>query len=153
MNAASIEVNTTSSRGNNYKQGCGHKRGRWNGKGKNRGVQFHNQVLRHNSSSSFKNVNCQKGNAHMNNTSRNPEGVCHRCGGNGHWVRTCHTLKHLVDHQASLKENCVETNFINQAKSMDIPDPIFDLSGQFNITHLDVSYFIVERENEVYRSD
>ncbi|XP_068309784.1 uncharacterized protein [Pyrus communis] len=28
VNVVSLEVNTTSSRGNNYKQGCGHRRGR-----------------------------------------------------------------------------------------------------------------------------
>ncbi|CAN6678009.1 unnamed protein product [Malus baccata var. baccata] len=46
VNAASLEGNTISSRGNNYKRGRGHKRGRCNGKGKNHGVQFHNQVPR-----------------------------------------------------------------------------------------------------------
>ncbi|XP_008343294.1 uncharacterized protein [Malus domestica] len=84
VNVASLEVNTPSSRGNNYKRGYGNKRGRWNGKGKNYGVQFQNQVLRHNSGPSFKNANRQKGKAHMNNTHRNPEGVYHRCGVNGH---------------------------------------------------------------------
>ncbi|XP_068339127.1 uncharacterized protein [Pyrus communis] len=77
-----------------------------------------------------------------------------RCGGNGHWARTCRIPKHLVDlYQASLKEKDVETNFLDQARPMDIPDPVFDLSGQLNTTHLDVPDFIVERGNEVYRSD
>ncbi|CAN6684956.1 unnamed protein product [Malus baccata var. baccata] len=76
------------------------------------------------------------------------------CGGNGHWVRTCRTPKHLVElYQASLKEKGVETNFLDQAKPMDISDPVFDLSGQFDATHLDISDFIIERGNEVYRSD
>ncbi|CAN6693208.1 unnamed protein product [Malus baccata var. baccata] len=39
------------------------------------------------------------------------------------------------------------------ARPMDIPDPMFDLSGQLNTTHLNASDFIVERRNEVYRSD
>ncbi|XP_068323224.1 uncharacterized protein [Pyrus communis] len=47
----------------------------------------------------------------------------------------------------------VETNFLDQARPMDIPDPVFDLSRQLNTTHLDVPEFIVERGNEVYRSD
>ncbi|XP_068320190.1 uncharacterized protein [Pyrus communis] len=111
VNAASLEVNATSSGGDNHKRGRGHKRGRWNRKGKNHGVQFHHQVPRHNSSPSFKNANRHKGKAHMNNAPRNPEGACHRCGGNGHWAR------------------------------------------QLNTTHLDVSDYIVERGNEVYRSD
>ncbi|CAN6716590.1 unnamed protein product [Malus baccata var. baccata] len=154
VNAVSLEVNATSSGGDNHKRGRGHKRGRWNRKGKNPGDQFHNQVPRHNSGPSFKNVNRHKGKAHMNNAHMNSERACHRCGGNGHWVCTCRTSKHLVDlYQASLKEKGVETNFLDQAKPMDILDPMCDLSGQLDITHLDVSNFIVERGNEVYRSD
>ncbi|KAM1346508.1 hypothetical protein ACFX2H_035546 [Malus domestica] len=131
VNAASLEVNATSSGGDNHKRGRGHKQGRWNRKSKNHGGQFHNQVLRHNSGPSFKNVNRHKGKAHMNNAPRNSKGACHRCGGNGHWMHTCCTPKHLVDlYQASLKEKGVETNFLNQAKPMDIPDQVCDLSGQ-----------------------
>ncbi|XP_070668881.1 uncharacterized protein [Malus domestica] len=115
VNFASLKRNTISSRGNNYKRGLGHKQGRWNGKGKNHDIQFHNQVPRHNLSLSFKNANRQKGKAHMN-TPRNSEGGCHRCGGNGHWARTCCTPKHLVDlYQASFKEKGVEINFLDQA--------------------------------------
>ncbi|KAM1027901.1 hypothetical protein ACFX2A_041606 [Malus domestica] len=80
VNAASLKVNATSSSGDNHKPGRGHKRGRWNRKGKNHGGQFHNQVPRHNSGPSFKNVNHHKGKAHMNNAPRNSEGACHRCG-------------------------------------------------------------------------
>ncbi|XP_068304373.1 uncharacterized protein [Pyrus communis] len=130
VNAASLEVNAISSGGNNHKRGRGHMRGRWNEKNKNHGVQFHNQVPRHNSGPSFKNVNRHKGKAYMNNASRNSEGGCHRCGNNGHWARTCRTLKHLVDlYQASIKKKGVETNFLDQAKPIDIPDPMCDLSG------------------------
>ncbi|CAN6543380.1 unnamed protein product [Malus baccata var. baccata] len=122
VNAASFERNTISSRVNNYKRGCGHKRGRWNRKGKNHGVQFHNHVPRHNPGPSFKNANRQKGKAHMN-IPRNSKGVCHRCGGNEHWVRTCRTPKHLVElYQASFKEKGVEINFFNQAQLMETPD-------------------------------
>ncbi|XP_068323225.1 uncharacterized protein [Pyrus communis] len=131
VNAVSLKVNATSSGGDNHKQGRGHKQG-----------------------PSFKNVNRHKGKAHMNNTSRNSEGACHRYGGNGYWARTCCTPKHLMDlYQASLKEKGVETNFLDQARPMDIPDPVFDLSGQLNTTHLDVPDFNVERRNEVYQSD
>ncbi|XP_068309786.1 uncharacterized protein [Pyrus communis] len=150
---SSLEENTISFRGNNYKRGHSHKRGRWNGKGKNHGVQFHNQVPRHNTGPSFKNANCQKGKAHMN-TPRNPKGVCYRCGGNGHWARNYRTPKYLVDlYQASLKEKGIKTNFLDQAQPMEIPDPMSNLSGQLNTTHLDVSDFITERGNEVYGSD
>ncbi|CAN6577978.1 unnamed protein product [Malus baccata var. baccata] len=89
-----------------------------------------------------------------NRKGKNHGGACHRCGGNGHWARTCRTPKHLVElYQASLKEKGVETNFLDQAKPMDISDPVFDLSGQFDATHLDISDFIMERGNEVYWSD
>ncbi|XP_048431178.1 uncharacterized protein LOC125473006 [Pyrus x bretschneideri] len=97
VNDASLEGNTTSYCGNNYKQGRGSKRGQSNGKGKNHGVQFHKQVLRHNLCPSFKNANRHKGKAYMNNVLRNSEGAFYRCGGNGHWARTCCTPKHLVD--------------------------------------------------------
>ena len=63
-------------------------------------------------------------------------------------------LTHLVDlYQPSFKKKGFETNFIDQAKPMDIYDPVFDLSSLLNTTHLDVSDFIVERVNEVYRYD
>ncbi|CAN6547698.1 unnamed protein product [Malus baccata var. baccata] len=154
VNAASLEVNATSSGSDNHKRGRSHKRGGWNRKGKNHDGQFHNQVPRHNSGPSFKHMNRHKGKAHMNNAPRNSKGACHRCGGNGHWAHTFRTPKHLVDlYQASLKEKGVETNFLDQAKPMDIPDQVYDLSGQLNTTHLDVSDFIMEKGNEVYQSD
>ncbi|KAM1051132.1 hypothetical protein ACFX15_032110 [Malus domestica] len=153
VNVASLERNTISSCGNNYKRGRGQKQGRWKGKGKNHGVQFHNQVPRHNPGLSFKNANHQKAKAHVN-TPRNPEGGCHRCGGNGHWAHTCRTLKHLVElYQASFKEKGVEINFFDQAQPMKTPDPVTNLSGQLNTTHLDATYFINEKGNEVYGSD
>ncbi|XP_070675677.1 uncharacterized protein [Malus domestica] len=68
VNAASLERNTISFHGNNYKRGRGHKQSRWKGNGKNHGVQFHNQIPRHNPGPSFKNTNHQKGKAHMNTT-------------------------------------------------------------------------------------
>ena len=40
----------------------------------------------------------------------------------GHWLRTCHTPKHLADlYQASLKgkEKGVDTNFVNHNDQMD----------------------------------
>ncbi|CAN6578560.1 unnamed protein product [Malus baccata var. baccata] len=129
-----------------------HKLGWWNRKGKNHSGQSHNQVPRQNLGLSFKNGNRHKGKARMNNAPRNSDGACHRCGGDG--AHTCCTLKHLVDlYQASLKEEGVETNFLDQARPMDILNPVCDLSGQLNTTHLDVSNFIMERGNEVYRSD
>ena len=43
-----------------------------------------------------------------------PEETCYRCRMEGHWSRTFHTTKHLIDlYQASLKDKrkMVETNF------------------------------------------
>ncbi|KAM1854333.1 hypothetical protein ACFX14_010186 [Malus domestica] len=66
------------------------------------------------------------------NTPRNPEGVCHMCGGNGHWARTCRTPKHLVElYQASFKEKGVEINFFDQTQPIETPDPIIKLQAQF----------------------
>ncbi|CAN6713617.1 unnamed protein product [Malus baccata var. baccata] len=121
-------------------------------KGKNHSGQSHNQVPRQNLGLSFKNGNRHKGKARMNNAPRNSDRACHRCDGDG--AHTCCTPKHLMDlYQASLKEKGVETNFLDQARPMDILNPVYDLSGQLNTTHLDVSDFIMERGNEVYRSD
>ncbi|XP_070682416.1 uncharacterized protein [Malus domestica] len=84
VNAASLEVNATSFGGDNHKQRRGHKRGRWNRKGKNHGGQSHNQVPSKNSGPSFKNGNRHKSKARKNNTPRNFYGACYRCGGDGH---------------------------------------------------------------------
>ncbi|XP_050136142.1 uncharacterized protein LOC126611850 [Malus sylvestris] len=100
------------------------------------------------------NVVSLKVNATASGGNNHKRGCSHRCGDNGHWARTCRTPKHLVDlYQTSIKDKGVKTNFLDQAKPMDIFNPICDLSGQLNTTHLDVSDFIVERGNEVYRSD
>ncbi|XP_019261459.1 PREDICTED: uncharacterized protein LOC109239358 [Nicotiana attenuata] len=45
------------------------------------------------------------------------ENACYRCGGKGHWSRTCRTPKHLVElYQASVKktEKNAEANFISE---------------------------------------
>ncbi|KAM1348501.1 hypothetical protein ACFX11_002778 [Malus domestica] len=52
-----------------------------------------------------------------------------------------------------IKEKGVEINFLDQAKPMETPDPVTNLSGQLNTTHLDATEFINERGNEVYGSD
>ncbi|XP_049382931.1 uncharacterized protein LOC125847333 [Solanum stenotomum] len=48
---------------------------------------------------------------------KNSENVCHRCGGMGHWSRTCRSSKCLVQlYQASLRksDNNPEANFISK---------------------------------------
>ncbi|CAN6557309.1 unnamed protein product [Malus baccata var. baccata] len=98
---------------------------------------FHaSNVSKHNLGPSFKNANHHKGKAHMNNIPRNLKGVFHRCGGNGHWAHNYLTLKHLMDlYQASLREKGVETNILDQAKPMDIHDPVFDLPRHIAISN------------------
>lgn len=66
------------------------------------------------------------------------DNICYRCGGKGHWSRTCRTEKHLVDlYQASRKgKGKIETNLVNDS------DPI-DLS-----THLDASDFLTGNRSE-----
>ncbi|XP_019226486.1 PREDICTED: uncharacterized protein LOC109207943 [Nicotiana attenuata] len=47
----------------------------------------------------------------------NAENTCNRCGGKGHWSRTCRTPKHLVElYQVSLKktEKNAKANFISK---------------------------------------
>ncbi|KAI3454901.1 hypothetical protein Pfo_011564 [Paulownia fortunei] len=57
----------------------------------------------------------QEKNRLQNKTPKTNESNCHRCGMKGHWRRTCHTFKYLVDlYQVSLKEKekSMETNLI-----------------------------------------
>ena len=70
------------------------------------------------------------------------ETKCYRCGMKGHWSRTCHTTKHLVDlYQASIKGkgNQVETNFINGQGIMDPDDP-YQVSLQETNNQIDVNF-------------
>ena len=73
------------------------------------------------------------------------ENKCYRCGGKGHWSRTCHTPKHLVElYQASIKNK--ETNLTDahetnpndtpETNHIDNPDPaglnVLDFFGDAN---------------------
>ncbi|XP_058223193.1 uncharacterized protein LOC131332897 [Rhododendron vialii] len=75
-------------------------------------------------------VSKEKGKRVLNKPSKNSEDSCYRCGGKGHWSRTCHTPKYLIElYQASLKEKGkeIETNFtdqISQNQSVDAFEPI-----------------------------
>ncbi|CAN6708315.1 unnamed protein product [Malus baccata var. baccata] len=140
VNTVSLERNTISSRGNNYKRGRGHKRGRWNGKARTMVSSF---------TTKFQGI-IQARDLKMQIARKEKL----MCGGNRHWARTCRTPKHLVElYQASFKEKGVEINFFNQAQPMETLDPVTNLSGQLNTTHLDATDFINERGNEVYGSD
>ncbi|XP_034227504.1 uncharacterized protein LOC117636893 [Prunus dulcis] len=116
INAASQEVNATSSRGNIHKRGRWGKRGHWQGNRKNRGARSEGLGPRSGPSTNGKNASRNKGKAQMSHVPRNVKSTCHRCGAKGHWVRACRTPKHLADlYQASLKNRKVEINYIDHA--------------------------------------
>ncbi|KAI5349917.1 hypothetical protein L3X38_002808 [Prunus dulcis] len=116
INAASQEVNATSSRGNIHKRGRWGKRGHWQGNRKNRGARSEGLGPRSGPSTNGKNASRNKGKAQMSHVPRNVDSPCHRCGAKGHWVRTCRTPRHLADlYQASLKNRKVEINYIDHA--------------------------------------
>ena len=70
---------------------------------------------------------------------KNSDNKCYRCGGKGHWSRTCRTPRHLVElYQASPKEVKInkEANFIAE----DTVEPM----------HLDVADFFKNFEAKIY---
>ncbi|BBH02975.1 transposable element gene [Prunus dulcis] len=152
INAASQEVNATSSRGSIHKRGRGGKRGHWQGSRKDHGARSKGLGPRSGPSTNGKNASRNKGKAHMSHVPRNVESPCHRCGAKGHWVRACRTPRHLADlYQASLKNRKVEINYIDHAPPA--IDGSSEISRQLNMTHLDVSDFVTERGNEGYEAE
>ncbi|XP_074346405.1 uncharacterized protein LOC141685187 [Apium graveolens] len=118
------EVHNTSFLKNEH--GKGHRGGRGYGRNRGRGNfrgRFHNQY--HSGHLKWQrdgyNSGHQKWQREVPNKRKAPQegenrGICHRCGSEGHWQRTCHTPKHLVDLYESSKRNNgkrVETNFAN----------------------------------------
>ena len=117
------EVNAISSQTNG--------RGRSHGRGRGRNSRYHGT---HGNNSTHKgktsmhhqklnNTKAKQDEKHAQNTpSKSHENTYHRCGIKGHWSRTCHTAKHLVDLRlASLKkiEKNIEMNFTG-AKELDL---------------------------------
>ena len=152
INAASQEVNATSSRGSIHKRGRGGKRGRWQGSRKDRGARSEGLGPRSGPSTNGKNASRNKGKAQMSHVPRNVESPCHRCGAKGHWMRACRTPRHLADlYQASLKNRKVEINYIDHAPPA--TDGSSEISRKLNKTHLDVSDFVTEKGNEGYESE
>ncbi|XP_074378013.1 uncharacterized protein LOC141719533 [Apium graveolens] len=105
-------------KGNRGGRGYGRNRGRGNFHGR-----FHNQY--HSGHLKWQrdgyNSGHHKWQRKVPNKRKTPQegenrGICHWCGSEGHWQRTCRTPKHLVDLYESSKRNNgkrVATNFAN----------------------------------------
>ena len=83
------------------------------------------------------------------------ENLCYRCGGKGHWSRTCRTPKHLVElYQQSLKDKGkkIETNFASEDRkdetNLDSRNDDFNYGG-VDTTHLDVTDFFSNPEDKI----
>ncbi|XP_058777125.1 uncharacterized protein LOC131651482 [Vicia villosa] len=116
-------------RGRYYAHGLGFDRGR-NGNHKN--TYFHPK---------WKNV---EKNEKEGQSSKTNENICYRCGGKGHWSRTCRTPKHLVDlYKKSLKnkKERIETHFANED---DDPD-----YSNIDVTHLDIGDFFADPDEKI----
>ncbi|KAK2366620.1 ARM REPEAT PROTEIN INTERACTING WITH ABF2 [Trifolium repens] len=117
----------------------GKTRGRGQGRGRSldRSGDYKNTSFHHKLKNARKN---EKG----GQSSKNNEGNCYRCGGKGHWSRTCRTPKHLVDlYQQSLKnkDKKIESHFA-------CDDDDFDY-GNMDVTHLDVADFLADPDGKI----
>ncbi|XP_060200592.1 uncharacterized protein LOC132628849 [Lycium barbarum] len=121
--------------GRGYGRGSDTGRGRScdNGQGRN---NF--PGINHSSKKNYYQKGKKKDEGHEVPQTRDSENKCYRCGGSGHWSRTCRTPKHLVElYQASMKrkEKNLEANFISE--------------DQVDITHLDVANFFEHPEEKI----
>ncbi|BBN67664.1 Disease resistance protein CC-NBS-LRR class family [Prunus dulcis] len=130
INAASQEVNATSSRGSIHKRGRGGKRGHWKGSRKNRGARSEGLGPRSGPSTNGKNASRNKGKAQMSHM---------WCKGTlGARMSYAQAFGDL--YQASLKNRKVEINYIDHA--LPATDGSSEISLQLNKTHLDVLIFL-----------
>ena len=146
-------------------RGCGHGYFYGRGRGRSRGRhiswnqgdynQHHNK--KNNSNHKLNHSEILPGKTTGLHYKRVYETECYGCGMKGHWSRTCHTTKHLVNlYQTSIKRkgNQIETNFINGQEIMDPDDPyqvslhevdnqidnnFIDNDGAIPLTHFDIS--------------
>ncbi|XP_048501465.1 uncharacterized protein LOC125497814 [Beta vulgaris subsp. vulgaris] len=126
--------NSGRGRGRGYGHGRGRGRGYGYGRGRGRGGSFKNSY-------SHQKRDNKDDNKQEKDKNENVTNVCYRCGGKGHWSRTCRTPKHLVDlYQQSLKQKGkkIETNLVYEDGEGD-----FDCG---NTTHLEVADFFTTPE-------
>ncbi|KAL0309404.1 UNVERIFIED_CONTAM: hypothetical protein Sradi_5882700 [Sesamum radiatum] len=126
------EVNVATCNHYNHEsyRGCGRGRGYRGGHSKN--VSFHQK---------WKNGEEKPEKKNSGQTSKHVETSCSRCGGKGHWSRTCRTLKHLIDlYQGSLNNKIkkIGINFIDNKSD-----------GYIDMTHLDVADFFVDPNEKI----
>ncbi|XP_015054918.1 uncharacterized protein LOC107001350 [Solanum pennellii] len=128
------EVNTTNFYQSRCEKGRGPSRGRVRGRRRN-----FNHADRLALNNNLQHQQCKKKNEkHDVVQKKNSDNKCYRCGGKGHWSRTCRTPRQLVElYQASLKEvkNYTESNFISE----DTIEPM----------HLDVANFFENPEGKI----
>ncbi|KAI9085827.1 hypothetical protein K1719_032241 [Acacia pycnantha] len=129
--ANAVTNESFSGRGRGRKGGYSRGRGRGRGRGPNRG----GSNSRPKWGKIEKNPRRETG-----GNNRHTENTCYRCGGKGHWSRTCRTPRHLVDlYQESLKSNGkgprIEVNHVEKAENSEHED--------VDIAHLDVADFLV----------
>jgi hypothetical protein len=151
-----VNVATHDHYGQNRGRGRGHGRGRGRGRGRGygrgRGFGFnrnHNGDYKNTYSHQNKNTfSHQKMKNVVKNdigqSSKSNESICYRCGGKGHWSRTCRTPKHLVDlYQQSLqnKDKRAETHFACENDEDDY--------GNMESTHLDAADFFVDPDEKI----
>ncbi|XP_024200267.1 uncharacterized protein LOC112203542 [Rosa chinensis] len=123
-----LKANATFTSGHGKARNRGHRCGQGRQNGQARGG--YNQQL-----GPTNNAKITKGNGQMIKPHKNEDSVCLRCGGKGHWARTCRAEDHLVAlYKAPLKKKHVETNYIDHSDPWDSSEPM-------DITPLDVSDF------------
>lgn len=146
-----LEANATFSRrgrGRGYQRSSGRGRGRGhNGVGQKRNYTWINPNIQKT------NVGVKHNNKnHRDKSKPQVENLCHRCGGTGHWARTCRTSPHLVKlYQESLKAKGkdVEVNLI-EARNLDVEVNLAEASSS-KATHLETNDFLqqIEPGNEL----
>jgi gag-polypeptide of LTR copia-type/Zinc knuckle len=113
----------------NFKgRGRGRKGGYNRGRGRGRGRGRYHGPNRGGSNSRPKGGRIEKNpRRETSGNNKHSENACYRCGGKGHWSRTCRTPRHLVDlYKESLKNNGkglrTEVNHVDMAENSEYND-------------------------------